>query len=74
MVAGIKYTHLTAIYADPSNSGYAGPYKVQGVAKHQNDKGMKQIAGAISAQFDQLAPWNAHMYVYGVPDDGIFTV
>jgi hypothetical protein len=56
VAVGYSFINLTALYADSSNSGYAGPYKVKGVAMHPNDKGMNQIAGAISAKFDQLAP------------------
>lgn len=53
---GYSFINLTAIEADPSNSGYGGPYKNKGVAAHPNDRGMNQIASAISAQFDKLAP------------------
>jgi hypothetical protein len=53
---GYSFINLTAIDADPSNSGYGGPYKNKSVAAHPNDRGMNQIASAIGAQFDKLAP------------------
>jgi hypothetical protein len=56
---GYSFVNLTAIYAEPSNSGYAGPYNVKGVARHPNDKGMQSIANAICIQYDNVATSNS---------------
>jgi hypothetical protein len=53
LAQGYAWVELTAIDKHPEMSGDGGPYHIDGVAKHPNDQGMKAIADAVSAQFDQ---------------------
>jgi len=50
---GDAWIDLTILNKNPANSGDGGPYHVDGVAKHPNDKGMQAIGDAIDDQFDR---------------------
>jgi lysophospholipase L1-like esterase len=51
---GYAWIDINVFNKNPEMRGDGGPYHVDGVAKHPNDKGMRAIADAIDGQFDKM--------------------
>jgi hypothetical protein len=52
LARGYAWIDLTILNKNSKFSGNGGPYHVDGVARHPNDKGMSAIAESIDSQFD----------------------